>query len=618
MRSSSWFFFFSSILFLVLAFIPPTSSSVGRGRSRTYPEVAPSDKSAGEKVDSLQSPPGDFLWPTDASHIVTSTFGEFRQTHFHSGIDISTRNTMGYKVFAAQDGYVWRIRVSPNGYGKMLYLKHENGYITTYAHLKSFKPIINDTVRETQLRLERYPVEIVLDAGLLNVKKGEVIAYTGSSGIGAPHLHFEIRDENLNPINPMTFTHLRVKDIYPPSIRSISISPLSEGSTVGKSQRRLIIKPRLKRHHIYDIGKKIFVKGKIGLGVNARDRMSGTYYPVGIHRLELYVDDSLAFASRFDRLPADGSKQILTFYDLALMKMKKGKFQKLYIEEGTSLPIYEGMTIGAGIIDAEKLVEGTHRFRIVAKDLNGNAAEVRGLFVTERRVAFASIEETKDRLQGQVEKGSARDPYDTYPIHPDTAGWIASDSNMIEIVYDSGAVFRPLSLRLKKEQLKKNKIYRLAPRDTLLNKGFRVFIRRPETLSGPAALYFRDRRYWELRPTIFDSTTGYFSTALTETLGDIALVEDTKPPTIGHVKIRTSRRSPTIRYKLYDGRSGIDANEIKMYIDDVFVIPEIDGERWRVSYEADHRFTRGKHTLRIVVKDKMGNTSSLSRSFTIR
>ena len=117
---------------------------------------------------------------------------------------------------------------------------------------------------------------------------------------------------------------------------------------------------------------------------------------------------------------------------------------------------------------------------------------------------------------------------------------------------------------------------------------------------------------------MFDSSTGYYSTSLTQTLGDISLLEDAKPPTIGYVKIKTTNRKPTIRYKLYDGRSGIDANEIKMYIDKVFVIPEIDGERWRISYEADHRFTAGKHTLRIVVKDKMDNESSFTRTFTIR
>ena len=37
------------------------------------------------------------------------------------------------------------------------------------------------------------------------VKKGDIIGYSGSTGIGTPHLHFEIRNANEQPLNPLAF-----------------------------------------------------------------------------------------------------------------------------------------------------------------------------------------------------------------------------------------------------------------------------------------------------------------------------------------------------------------------------------------------------------------------------
>src|SRR5271169_249465 len=110
----------------------------------------------------LQSPPGrttgapavpppvqtqtgwdDYAWPTEAGRIVTSTFGEYRSSHFHAGIDISSGDTQGYGVFASRSGYVSRIRISPTGYGKMLYIRHPDGFTTTYAHLEKFSPALD-------------------------------------------------------------------------------------------------------------------------------------------------------------------------------------------------------------------------------------------------------------------------------------------------------------------------------------------------------------------------------------------------------------------------------------------------------------------------------------------
>jgi len=145
---------------------------------------------------------GDYVWPTNASKYLTSNFCEYRDNHFHSGIDIKTWGKNGYKVFAIDDGSLVRLKVSPYGYGKVLYIQHNDGRFSVYGHLLKFVDRFQKIVKNEQKKRGKFSVEMFFKGGYITVEKGELIAYTGRSGTVSPHLHFEIRDENHNPINP--------------------------------------------------------------------------------------------------------------------------------------------------------------------------------------------------------------------------------------------------------------------------------------------------------------------------------------------------------------------------------------------------------------------------------
>ncbi|MFL0123570.1 M23 family metallopeptidase, partial [Tenacibaculum maritimum] len=83
-------------------------------------------------------PKNYFDSPLKIPTILSGTFGELRNNHFHSGIDIKTQGKEGIKIYAPANGYVSRIKVSQWGFGKALYISHPNGYTTVYAHLKSY------------------------------------------------------------------------------------------------------------------------------------------------------------------------------------------------------------------------------------------------------------------------------------------------------------------------------------------------------------------------------------------------------------------------------------------------------------------------------------------------
>lgn len=94
-----------------------------------------------------------------------------KRKEFHAGTDL--RAPIGTPVLAPADGVVKFIQYNQNsGYGNVVSLSHNYGFESYYAHLMN-KPI----VKEGQF-----------------VKKGDIIAYSGNSGMSTgPHLHYEIK-----------------------------------------------------------------------------------------------------------------------------------------------------------------------------------------------------------------------------------------------------------------------------------------------------------------------------------------------------------------------------------------------------------------------------------------
>ncbi|MEO1652476.1 MAG: M23 family metallopeptidase, partial [Bacteroidota bacterium] len=166
---------------------------------------------------------------------LTGSVGEIRRNHFHAGLDVGV--VVGTPVYAADDGYVYRVKVSTYGYGRVIYIDHpRRKHRTVYAHLNRFNESIGDYVREKQYEQENFEIELFPDSMAIPVRKGQVIGYTGNSGSsGGPHLHYEIRDWNDVTLNPMQFGFKELpSDRLPPVIRKIALASLdTEGRVNG-------------------------------------------------------------------------------------------------------------------------------------------------------------------------------------------------------------------------------------------------------------------------------------------------------------------------------------------------------------------------------------------------
>lgn len=137
----------------------------------------------GSKVIPTVGNVGVWYWPTNKPYIITSTYG-WRWGKLHEGLDISGTG-YGSPIYAANNGTVDRAGYTSTN-GNYIYINHNNGYYSIYAHLAS----INVTVGQAVLM-------------------GDKIGTMGQSGYAfGTHLHFGIyrgypftTGYSVNPLN---------------------------------------------------------------------------------------------------------------------------------------------------------------------------------------------------------------------------------------------------------------------------------------------------------------------------------------------------------------------------------------------------------------------------------
>jgi hypothetical protein len=324
------------------------------------------------RYDTTETDWDDYLWPTNAGTVRTSDFAEFRRTHLHAGIDVSTGGRTGYDVYAARDGWLHSIMFEPGGYGWFLVLRHNDGYYTCYAHLDGFSERVLQSYRRRLAALDRSYGYARLDiADTSWVKKGEVIAYTGETGAGPAHLHFEVRDPDYNPVNPGLSRNLRPTDSIPPEIKQLCIVPMDAASSIDGTWEQKIenVRGAGSSFRVNDVP---VIRGRAGLMLRAHDRAGGaTDYPTP-YKITVFVDGGELFSTVSNRFSDSLGFHIRIDRDHWLMKSRKGEFRKLFREEGNRLETYWPRDPDAGVLSAATLGSGEKRLLIVAKDLAGN------------------------------------------------------------------------------------------------------------------------------------------------------------------------------------------------------------------------------------------------------
>jgi murein DD-endopeptidase MepM/ murein hydrolase activator NlpD len=155
---------------------PEKPVAVAAPKPALAPEPAKPTAKEPEQTASLPAAPAaDFRWP--ARGRVIAGFGA---NGGNEGINIALPE--GTPVKAAEDGTVTYAGSEVKGYGNLVLIKHDNGYVSAYAH-------------NGELAIKRGE----------RVKRGQVIAKSGQTGnVTSPQLHFEIR-KGQAPVDPMAY-----------------------------------------------------------------------------------------------------------------------------------------------------------------------------------------------------------------------------------------------------------------------------------------------------------------------------------------------------------------------------------------------------------------------------
>jgi hypothetical protein len=313
-----------------------------------------------------QEPEKKFGWPLAIHDGVSSSFQEFRSSHFHAGIDMRTMQRTGFPVLAVADGVVERLTVTRRNFGRCLLLRHAGGYSSLYGHLEKFRADLEAIVSAEQAgRGEKYFGDLLLPAPIA-VRRGEVIAYSGESGAGFAHLHLEIRDGSERAVNPLTLIGDQSFDGNPPRIRGVLLRSRG-GSLVNGDCGEFYFKLR-KQGDVYTLAEPLRINGPCDISLDAFD-LSDVRHVIAPIGLEASLDGRLVFREYFDRLSRDDNNQLGMLYDMAY-STPGTYFFNICSRDGFALE-----RTGARLADElQRLAPGLHEIRISVSDQQRNRA----------------------------------------------------------------------------------------------------------------------------------------------------------------------------------------------------------------------------------------------------
>ncbi|SFB42068.1 Peptidase family M23 [Algoriphagus aquimarinus] len=298
---------------------------------------------------------------------LAGNFAELRPNHFHTGLDFKTGGQEGLPILAAADGWVYRIKISSFGYGNVIYLKHPNGKITLYGHLRNFNKELGDYMRKKMYEAKAIDLEVFPEPGELPVKQGQRIADSGNTGgSGGPHLHFEIRDSLERAMDPLLFGFPEILDNTAPVPQSIAIVPLDIDSRVNGKFARLVVTPVASGSN-YRLPSDIKITGKVGIEIRSYDQLDGASNKNGSPTFELADEKGTVFNLTVNKVDFNYTRQFLLY-------TYQNSYSKLYSQKNLKFEFISPNTETSGHLELEPGVKKDYKLKL--RDAHGNERQI--------------------------------------------------------------------------------------------------------------------------------------------------------------------------------------------------------------------------------------------------
>ena len=523
--------------------------------------------------------------PIDLPLNLSGTFGEFRSSHFHYGLDITTNKKSGYEVYSIESGSIIRIRVSTSGYGKAIYVDHLNGLTSVYAHLKEFSPKIQEYIKGQQYLRKSYNIQKFFNVGDLVIDKGELIGYSGNTGgSSGPHLHFEIRDtKSQNPINPLSFEY-EYEDTRRPIIRSLYVFDETDSFKKDNPKQYPIEKIN---DSIYK-SKKVIYNNDIGIGVEVYDRQSGNNYNRnGIYEIRMYLDSILNFSYKMDNINISESIFRKVFYDYSLLKTRGVRVQKIYYPPNSKLSFLNHNT-ETGIFDSNDSIKKEVKIEVI--DWNNNKSylkfQIEGSPSNIKENPISGIEIVPDQ-EYKIKRNNVEVDFRRNSFFNKVALNIESNNDTLKVGKDIHPLRKSYNIKINKKI--EDSIVRRQSYIGLINKNGKISYLNTS----------KNKNSFSVNSSI---------------LGSYILSRDSIKPEVKPLNFSLNKdvsKQKTIRLRIYDNISGIKSYEV--LINNKWALFEYEPKSNLIFHTIkDGIIKNGENSIDIKVKDGVGNETKMN------
>lgn len=536
--------------------------------------------------------PQDFFEPPLKIPLqLAGNFGELRPNHFHAGFDFKTQQKEGLPIFSTGDGYVSRIKISPYGYGKAIYVTHPNGYTTVYGHLQNCYGSIQDYIIKEHYKQKSFEIELFPTPNELPVKRGDTIAISGNTGGSeGPHLHFEFRDtQTEKAINPLYFGFGKyLPDTKKPLISSVLVYPIDSSSIVNQSKRPIVLNLSLQKDGSY-IAEKVFANGPIGFGIISSDFDNVSYNNNGIFKVQTFSNGAPIFSYQFDSLAFDEGRFINALIDFPRYRSTKQRVQRLFMKKPYSFS------------------------NIQSKENNGTLTVIPN-FSQFYRIEIGDFNENKITITIPVEYASEK------AVVPDqklkTPYFLSASTDNIyqkegmEVFFPAHTFYDDFYLKFEVS----NKEMTVHDDNVAVHSNFKVSIT-DSSFANKEKTFIASidgaRKKYNNTKCINNTFSTY-----TKNLGKFILAMDTIAPRIVSIKAIDAKvfKEKKLVFNITDDLSGIKS--YSGFINENWVLFEYDAKTNRIFYTVNEQeILEGKNDLKLIVSDNVGNSSIFERSF---
>jgi hypothetical protein len=555
-------------------------------------------------LDDLPKDRSLFISPVKIPLALSANFGELRIDHFHSGLDIKTQGVTGKEVVAAASGYIYRIGVSPGGFGKVLYIKHPSGYSTVYGHLEKFTPEIDDYVKTRQYERKSFQVTLFPPAEKFSVKQGDLIAYSGNSGAsGGPHLHYEIRHtDSEKPVNPLLFEFGTTDDIKPVFERLV-IYPTAKNSSVnGQNNLKKISVEGNNGKYFISPANSISISGPAGFGIKSYDLLNDSYNKCAVYSTEVRIDSNTIFRYVMDEFAFSESRYINSHIDYQSYMNENTYYERAFVLPNDRLSLYDNK-VNRGIFNFTGNEE--HLVEIIITDAHKNTSILTFMVKGEPAKEIQAREPLPEEI--------IRMPFNSANIFR---------AENIMLFIPSGALYDTIGFTYKKgsgtPQMLSD-VHHIHNINTPVHKAYTISIKPSQIPSGKESKLLMVQMSNDFKKSPLSSTfnEGYV-TAEAMSFGMFYVGIDTVSPSIytnGLFPGADLSGRSELRIRITDDLSGIKGYEPQ--IDGKWALFEYDQKNDLLIYRFDpERIVKGSdHTLSLKVFDNKNNINEFTTSF---